>query len=268
MSLQIHPSFPSLFIDPRQVEVWLPPSYATQPDRHYPVLYMHDGQNVFNPETSTHKIPWGVDKVLTQLIAENQAREAIVVAAWCHPEKRRNEYMPTKAFNTPRGAAIKARAFQVAGPTLSDEYLKFLVTELKPFIDTTYRALPGQPDTFVMGSSMGGLISLYAVCEYPEVFGGAGCVSTHWVAAEGICVDYMRAALPRAGQHKLYFDYGTMGTDAPYEPFQQEADAILREAGYQRGADWLTEKFPGADHNEAAWHARVHVPLAFLLRNA
>jgi predicted alpha/beta superfamily hydrolase len=214
MSLYIHPSFPAQSIDPRQVEVWLPPSYEAS-DRRYPVLYMHDGQNVFNPETSTHKVPWGVDEALTRLVAENTAREAIVVAAWCTSQRVR-EYMPAKAFDTPRGAAMKTEAFQQFGLPLSDQYLQFLVTELKPFVDTTYRTLPAQPDTFIMGSSMGGLISLYALCEYPHVFGGAGCVSTHWVVADGICVDYMRDALPQAGQHRLYFDYGTEGIDAPY----------------------------------------------------
>jgi predicted alpha/beta superfamily hydrolase len=160
---------------------------------------MHDGQNVFNPATSTHKIPWGVDEVLTSLIAAHKVRETIVVAAWCNPLKRANEYMPAKALDTPRGKKLKAQGEKSFGPLLSDEYLKFLVAELKPFVDTSYRTLPGQPDTFIMGSSMGGLISLYALCEYPRVFGGAGCVSTHWVAGDGICVDYMRTALPRAG---------------------------------------------------------------------
>ncbi len=267
MTLHIHPAFPSQYIDPRQIEIWLPPSYETAPDQRFPVLYMHDGQNVFNPATSTHKIPWGVDVVLTDLIAARKVRETIVVAVWCNPPKRPNEYMPAKALDTPRGEKIKVQGQKQFGPLLSDEYLKFLVTELKPFVDATYRTLPGQPDTFIMGSSMGGLISLYALCEYPQVFGGAGCVSTHWVAGDGICVDYMRTALPRAGQHKVYFDYGTVGIDAPYEPFQLDADAIMREAGYQPGADWLTQKFPGAEHNEKAWQTRVHIPLEFLLKN-
>ncbi|NUM48827.1 MAG: alpha/beta hydrolase [Anaerolineales bacterium] len=267
MPIQIHPSFPSQFIDPRQVEVWLPPSYATTPDRRYPVLYMHDGQNVFNPETSTHKIPWGVDEVLTRLIAENKVREAIVVAAWCNPPKRWAEYMPEKTAHFAEPAMV-AEFIRQAGPMLGDRYLRFLVEELKPLIDSTYRTRPAQPDTFVMGSSMGGLISLYALCEYPDVFGGAGCVSTHWVAGNGIMLKYMAESLPRAGRHKLYFDYGTEDIDAPYEPFQRQADALLRASGYQPGVDTLTQKFPGAGHNEAAWQARVHLPLAFLLQNS
>ncbi len=264
MTIYLHPSFPSQLVDPRQIEVWLPPSYETARDRRYPVLYMHDGQNVFNPETSTHKIPWGVDEVMTCLIAEDTVREAIVVAVWCHPTKRWAEFMPQKTSNFADPVAV-AQFVQQAGPFLSDHYLRFLVEELKPFVDATYRTLPAQPDTFVMGSSMGGMISLYALCEYPNIFGGAGCVSTHWVVGDGIMLKYMAESLPHAGRHKIYFDYGTVGTDAPYEPFQKEADALLLLAGYQPSVDCLTKIFPGADHNEAAWHARVHFPLEFLL---
>jgi len=268
MSLILHPAFPSQFVAPRQIEVWLPPSYETDSDRRYAVLYMHDGQNVFNPATSTHKIPWGVNEAMIRLRGDNKAREAIVVAAWCQPTKRLAEYMPQKAFNTPRGTRKLKHFTALFGAPFSDAYLQFIIEELKPFIDTTYRTLPKQPDTLIMGSSMGGLISLYALCEYPHIFGGAGCVSTHWVIGEGLVVEYMKETLPPPGQHRLYFDYGTAGKDAPYEPYQRQADDILQAAGYQPGVDWLTQKFPGAEHNEKAWRARVHIPLAFLLGNS
>jgi enterochelin esterase-like enzyme len=113
---------------------------------------------------------------------------------------------------------------------------------------------------------MGGLISLYAIEQYPDVFGGAGCVSTHWPAGGPDLVDALGAALPPAGRHRLYFDFGTAGLDAEYEPLQQRMDNHLRAAGYTEGVDWRTIKFPGADHNEPAWRSRVHVPLRFLLR--
>jgi predicted alpha/beta superfamily hydrolase len=147
----------------------------------------------------------------------------------------------------------------------ADAYLRFLVDELKPFVDATYRTLPGRDDTFVMGSSMGGLISLYALCEYPQVYGGAGCLSTHWPAGDGIVIDYLAETLPPPGHHKIYFDYGTETLDAQYEPYQRRADQVMRAAGYTEGVEWMTRRFDGAAHDEAAWQARVHVPLEFLL---
>ena len=264
MTFQIHSSIPSQFITPRQVEIWFPPGYEADVGRGFPVLYMHDGQNVFSAATSTHKIPWGVDEGLLRLIAKNQVRAPIVVGIWNHPTRRWAEFMPQKAFDYPGGEEKRARFVQEAGQPFSDMYLRFIVEELKPFMDRTYRTLPDQGDTFIMGSSMGGLISLYALCEYPQVFGGAACLSTHWVSGEGVVLDYLRANLPQPGRHKLYFDFGTVGLDADYEPYQMQADEIMRFAGYQPDVDWMTRKFPGAEHNEAAWQARVHIPLEFL----
>jgi predicted alpha/beta superfamily hydrolase len=148
---------------------------------------------------------------------------------------------------------------------LSDRYLKFLMWELKPFMDEHYRTLPDRENTFTMGSSMGGLISIYAVCEYPDRFAGAGCISTHWPAAGGIVVDYLAQALPEAGEHRIYFDHGTATVDALYEPYQEEVDQILIAKGYTHGEDWVTLKFEGAEHGERAWRERVHMPLEFLL---
>lgn len=112
---------------------------------------------------------------------------------------------------------------------------------------------------------MGGLISLYGVCQYPDLFAGAGCLSTHWPAGGNLLVDELAALLPPAGRHRFYFDYGTVGLDAEYEPFQQRMDRLLEQAGYRYGHDWLTRKFPGAAHNEAAWRARVADVIAFLV---
>jgi predicted alpha/beta superfamily hydrolase len=172
--------------------------------------------------------------------------------------------MPRKALAAP--GAIERFGQEAGGEPLSDRYLEFLVGELKPFVDEHYRTLPGRQHTFVMGSSMGGLISLYALCEYPGVFGGAGCLSTHWPAAGGATIDYLQRALPAPGAHRLYFDYGTETLDAEYEPYQQRADAILRAAGYCPGVDWLTRRVEGAEHSERSWRERVHIPLLFLLQ--
>ncbi|WP_246327457.1 alpha/beta hydrolase [Candidatus Competibacter phosphatis] len=143
--------------------------------------------------------------------------------------------------------------------------MQFLVEELKPFIDARYPTLSDSAHTLVMGSSMGGLISLYALIEYPDVFGGAGCLSTHWPIGEEVLVDALGTALPSAGRHRLYFDFGTETLDANYEPWQQRMDEWLRTASYREGRDWSTRKFEGAEHSERAWRERVPIPLAFLL---
>ncbi len=259
-----YPGMPSAHVAPRNVDVWLPPGYGKDAARRYPVLYMHDGQNLFDPATSYGNVDWAVDEAMTDLIARGAVREAIVVGVWSTP-RRREEYMPQRAvrgkvnFNVPGVDDLKP------ADIISDRYLAFLVEELKPFIDATYRTLPGRADTLVMGSSMGGLISQYAMSQYPDVFGGAGCVSTHWPAGDGNALADFAAHLPDPATHRYWFDYGTQTLDAGYEPYQQRADAILRKAGYVEGQNWITRKFEGAEHSEKAWRLRVDQPLVFLL---
>ncbi|HRD64837.1 MAG TPA: alpha/beta hydrolase-fold protein [Candidatus Competibacter sp.] len=260
-----HADFPSCHVVPRHVDVWCPPADATAPALRYPVIYMHDGQNLFDPALSFIGIDWGIDEAVTRLIQETGQPGAIVVGIWNSPLRWR-EYMPHEAFATASGRRLLPRFIeQAGGEPLSAEYLRFLVEELKPFIDATYPTLPDRSHTFMLGSSMGGLISLHALIEYPNLFGGVGCLSTHWPAGEKILVDSLGAALPGAGRHKLYFDFGTETLDAAYEPYQRQMDKWMKKAGYVSGRDWLTRKFDGAEHSEWAWRARVHVPLAFLL---
>jgi predicted alpha/beta superfamily hydrolase len=263
MNVVRHADFPSQFVAARNVDVWLPPDYSES--RRYPVLYMHDGQNLFEPISSIGGVAWEVDKAITRLAEARKIPSVIVVGVWNNGDIRWREYMPQKAYEAAgfekRREAVIERA---GGEPISDAYLKFLVEEVKPFIDSNYPTLPDQRNTFVMGSSMGGLISLYAVSQCPDVFYGAGCVSTHWSAGGDELVDEMAKMLPDPNSHKLYFDYGTVGLDAEYEPFQLRMDKYLRKAGYDE-SNWMTRKFDGADHNEAAWRVRVDIPLQFLL---
>ena len=265
-TVRFYGDFPSKYVAARNVEVWLPPGYERVAGARYPVLYMHDGQNVFAPATSYTKVDWGVDETMTRLIGERKVRPAIVVAVWNTPA-RMQEYMPQKALasekDIPSGIP-GVPPFQ--GPILSDAYLRFLVEELKPFIDRTYRTRTGPADTFIMGSSMGGLISVYAMTEYPSVFGGAACLSTHWPAGNGATVAYLRKALPApATGHRVWFDHGTATLDALYGPYQAQVDDIMRAAGYIAGKNWVTRVYPGADHSERSWRVRVADPLIFLL---
>lgn len=260
-----HPDFSSRYTEPRNVDVWLP--QGARSSERFPVIYLHDGQNLFDPELCGFGIDWGVDEAIERLAAAGRGRAAIAVGIW-NIAHRWRDYMPAQPLrNMPGEQARQSLYYQVeSDPPRSDEYLRFIVEELKPFIDATYPTLPERQHTFVMGSSMGGLISLYALEQYPQVFAGAGCLSTHWPAGGADLVEALGAALPPAGDHRLYFDYGTQGLDADYEPFQLRMDRHLRNNGYAQDIDWITRKFPGADHNEASWRARLDIPLAFLLQ--
>jgi predicted alpha/beta superfamily hydrolase len=264
-ALEHFENFYSKYIDFRNVDVWLPPGYEQRNDR-YPVLYMHDGQNIFDHPAAFGGESWRVDLAITRLIDEGKIQGAIVVGVWNSPIRWR-EYMPQKPYESPALQIHHPRILERAGgPPVSDDYLRFLVEELKPFIDKRYRTLRDQQNTFVMGSSMGGLISLYAISEYPQVFGGAGCVSIHWSAAREELVDEMARHLPDPSDHKLYFDFGTGALDSEYEPYQQRMDEFLRRAGYRQDENWLTLKFEGAEHSERSWRERAHIPLEFLLK--
>lgn len=117
-----------------------------------------------------------------------------------------------------------------------------------------------------MGSSMGGLISLYAISEYPGVFGGAACLSTHWPAVNGETLNYVKDNLPNHKSHLIYFDYGTATLDSLYEPFQLKVDKMMEIHSYEKGKNYMSLKFEGAPHTEEAWNSRLHLPLEFLLK--
>lgn len=266
--------------DPRKVVVWLPSSYRPGGPRHA-VLYMHDGQNLFDKSTAGYGVEWEVDEVLDRLIREKKARPTIVVGIWNTP-KRLREYVPAKAFaHLPPNYMDQVRGLY-GGDPLSDGYLKFIVEELKPAIDKRFRVKTDRANTAIMGSSMGGLISLYAINEYPKLFGGAGMVSTHWPlllpangtksvsdeeygAVAGAFERYLTPALPSPRNHRLYFDHGTETLDAIYARYQQRVDAVVGKRGYRQGANWISRNFPGHEHNEKSWASRVEIPLRFLL---
>jgi pimeloyl-ACP methyl ester carboxylesterase len=269
----------SKYADPRRVVVWLPSGYKAHGPK-YAVLYMHDGQNVFDKGTAGYGMEWEVDEHLDKLIREKKVRPTIVVGIWNTP-KRLQEYVPSKAFrDLPAAYQKKVRALY-GGDPLSDGYLKFLVRELKPMIDKRFNVKTDRANTAIMGSSMGALISLYAIDEYPQVFGAAGMMSTHWplvINPDNTPVNdedyevvssaferYLAPALPSPATHKLYFDHGSETLDAVYARYQQRVDAVVAKRGYKQGVNWLTRSFPGQKHNEISWASRVDVPLQFLL---
>ncbi|MFW5707120.1 MAG: alpha/beta hydrolase [Bacteroidota bacterium] len=277
-TLQRIESFQSEYITARHVDVWLPEGYRE--DKKYAVLYMHDGQMLFDETTTWNKQAWNIDDVATTLIRENKVQEFIVVGVWNGGETRHADYFPEKPFEalSPIEKEYVRAMLREAGRTEqdfqpnSDNYLLFLVNELKPYIDKNFSVYTQPDQTFIAGSSMGGLISLYAICEYPEVFGGAACLSTHWPGIFNVennpvpdaFANYLSAHLPDPHSHKIYFDYGDQTLDAFYPPLQEKMDEVLRAHGFTEET-WVTRFFPGDDHSENAWHGRLHIPLEFLL---
>lgn len=271
--------FQSKYVVPRNVDVWLPEGYDT--DNKYSVLYMHDGKGLYDSTIMWNKQEWQVDEVLGRLLKEGKVKDCIVVGAWNSEGTRHPEYFPQKPYESlPQVERDTITAqLQKMGRTkevfkpVSDNYLKFLVEELKPFIDKTFSTKTDAKNTFIAGSSMGGLISMYAICEYPDVFGGAACLSTHWPSTfkvEGNPIpeaffQYMSKKLPDPKTHKLYFDYGDQTLDALYPLLQKKADEVIKSKGYT-AKNWMTKFFPGENHSEKAWSKRLAIPLLFILK--
>jgi predicted alpha/beta superfamily hydrolase len=243
----------------RDLFVYLPPSYATAGTRRYPVLYMHDGQNLFDAATS-YAGEWQVDETLETLAAEG--REAIVVGVANTGAARLDEYSP---YRDPRHGGGKG-----------DAYLRFLLETVKPLVDTSFRTAAGRASTGIMGSSMGGLISLYAFFAFPEQFGFVGAMSPSLWFARGRIMGMIKRSPPILGT--IYFDYGTNEgarsvRDAPWirtllsrsTTMDGELYALLLAKGYRPERDLRYVEALGAGHTEAAWAERLPDALRFLL---
>ena len=274
-----HENFSSAYVAARNVDVWLPASYT--PKKRYAVLYMQDGQMLFDSTTTWNKQEWGVDEILSTLMEQGKIRECIVVGIWNGEKSRHAEYFPQKPFESLTAAQQEKiySGYRAGGQSIfngisimSDNYLKFLIRELKPFIDRTYAVKADRSNTFVAGSSMGGLISLYALCEYPDVFAGAACLSTHWPGlfsmrnnpVPGAFFAYLKKKLPAPRHHRIYFDHGTETLDSMYATLQTQVDSIMISKGYAE-SNWISRNWPGQDHSERSWRSRLQVPLEFLL---
>jgi len=270
-SLRRVAAFNSKFVAARTVDIWLPAGYPGA--GRYDVLYLHDGQMLFDSTTTWNHQEWRVDETLGRLIQTNAVRPTIVVGIWNNGPLRLPEYFPQKALAyLPAEARQRLLTNELHNQPLADNYLRFLTRELKPYIDRTFATRPEAAHTFVAGSSMGGLVSMYAFCEYPQVFGGAACLSTHWPGGFGpdqpvvaaAFQQYLRRHLPAPAGRRLYFDHGTTTLDSLYAPYQVAVDAVLRQRGYTP-ATWQTRTFPGASHSERAWARRLAMPLQFVL---
>jgi predicted alpha/beta superfamily hydrolase len=264
-------NFNSRYIPSRNVDVWLPEGYSEA--KKYPVVYMHDGQMLFDSTQTWNKKAWEADKVFSQLINEKKIGDCIIVAIWNNGVDRISEYFPNKIFNQlDEKTRVELNEKYCNGKEANgDNYLKFLVTELKPYIDHHFSTKDDREHTFMIGSSMGGLISIYAISEYPEVFGGVACMSTAWLsqiepnyAIPTATFEYLKNNMAAPSDHKIYMDYGTGESDKNYEMTQSFVDLIAKGKGYDVD-NYLSKVYDKAIHDEVAWSQRLNVPVEFLL---
>lgn len=273
--------------DEMTVDVWFPPSYNFSVPGGFPVIYAYDGQNLFDPALSFANVAWELDKTAGTLAEKGEIAAPIIVGIHNRGGKnfRPNDYFPEKAISyIPDSDKDSSLIWQTcAAGFYGDEHAAFTATELKPLIDYLYNTNYDRDHTFVMGSSMGALASLYLLCEYPDIFGGAACLSTHWIGSlvmnhdytlqdDPVCaraiIDYMDEMLPEAAHRKLYLDQGSTEWDADYLAYESEARGIARNHGYsENDATLMTFNATGSGHNEWYWQQRADRPLKFLLGN-
>ena len=244
-------AFPSKFVAPRDVLVWLPPGYALESKRRYPVLYFHDGNNMLDDSTSFVG-EWKLDETAARMIAGRQVAPFIAVCVY-NTGERIAEYTPVEDARHPGGGR-------------GDRYARFLIEELKPVIDRDYRTAKGPSNTGVVGSSLGGLISLAIGFDHPDVFGLIGAVSPSvWWADRAIIAQAAHA--PKS--LRVWLDIGTVEGDSPLGGSREvEGVAATRDALLKAGLPEPRVHFEaveGAHHNEAAWAARLDRILEFLL---
>ncbi len=232
-------------IKPRDVIVWLPPSYNTDTSERYPVLYMQDGQNIFDPRTSSFGVDWQLDEVADSLIKAGVIKPIIIVGIY-NTKDRSKEYTNTK---------------------LGHAYMNFVIKILKPLIDKEFRTLPNRKNTAVGGSSAGGLISFMLLWEYPGVFSQAACLSTAFHIKN---INYIPNVARYHGKKKnikIYIDIGTKDLEKRLKPGVDEMVEALKEKGYLLGNDLEYYIAKGADHSEADWAKRDWRFLEFMFKN-
>ena len=241
---RIHDAFHSRYLRfDRRVIVWLPPSYEKRPDLRYPVLYMQDGQQVFDPQTSTWNQDWEVDEWCTKLIPEKKMQEVIVVAAYS-TEDRFVEYSPSLA---------------------GSQYVRFVIDELKPFIDREYRTHPGRESTAVAGSSLGASIAFFMAWTRPEVFFGAACLSPAFrFRNDQMVLELVRHTAQRPDL-RIYL-YGGLGdpTEQELAEGMYEMAKLLKAAGFARDVNLRTSDDPAGKHTEVSWAQHTDEWLTFL----
>ena len=250
-----HRAFPSKILgNRRDILVYLPRGYRALSRRRYPVLYLNDGQNVFDAATSFSGVEWGVDETAERLIKENLIEPLIVVAVANTGEKRVDEYAPTRGVID--GKAKRKRRSK----GLARKYAGFLMDEVKPYIDRKYRTNPDAELTGLGGSSLGGLVTLAIGILYPQVFSRLSVMSPS-IWWDDFAIYRLVDSIQQKPPLKIWLDTGTA------EPGWEQARELLNrllEKGWKLPKDLQYMEAQGSDHSEAAWAARVEPALRFL----
>lgn len=245
-----HAAFESKFLErPRDVEVYLPPGYEIAPGRRYPVLYMHDGQNLFDPETAfVRGQHWRLGEMADMLIAEGRVEPLIIVGIHHTGHGRVHEYTPTKDARIGGG---HARA-----------YGRMLVEELKPFIDRRYRTEPSREQTGLGGSSLGGLVSLFLGLRHADVFGRLAVMSPSVWWGKRAILRYVARTKPKPAT-RIWLDMGTAESKHGIADARRLRAALVK-AGWREDVDLAYSEPQGATHSEGAWAHRIGDVLQFL----
>jgi predicted alpha/beta superfamily hydrolase len=250
--IRMHENFGSAHLDsPRNVLVYTPPGYDEDMERRYPVLYMHDGQNLVRPEDAFGGVAWAIDETAQALIQSGEVEPLIIVGIYNTPH-RVDEYTHVKAT----GGRMKGHGGK------ADLYGQMIIEELKPFIDTEYRTKPEREFTGLGGSSLGGLVSLYLGLKHPEVFSRLAVMSpSAWWANNQIIRDVARIGerLPL----RIWLDIGKREGSRVKHQVRALKEMLLAN-GWQIGADFAYFEIPEARHEESAWAARFGEVLKFL----
>jgi len=248
--LRKHEHFRSRFLrNQRDLIVYTPPGYDKQASRQFPVLYMHDGQNLFDGSTSfVPGMDWRMARTADERIAEGAVQPLVIVGMYNTGKARINEYTPTK---DPR-----------AGGGRADRYAKFLLEEVMPLVQNEYRVRRGPGSTGIGGSSLGGLASLYIGLRFPHVFGRIAALSPSVWWNQRSILRLTRATAPQP-RPRIWLDVGTREGARTVSDVEQLRDLLLKK-GWRLGDDLNYERVEGAEHNEAAWAQRVGPFLQFL----
>jgi len=245
-----HEGFPSRFLrNRRDLIVYLPPGYDQQPGRHFPVLYLHDGQNLFDGATSfIPGMDWHVGQTADQGILEGRVEPLIIVGIYNAGKQRLGEYTPTRAPRLGGGRA--------------NRYAKFLLEEVRVLVREHHRVLEDAPNTGIGGSSLGGLVSLYLGLRQPQTFGKVAALSPSVWWNERVMLRFAAAA-PVDPRPRVWLDIGTREGPRIVDDVERFRDILLHK-GWQAEKDLHYQRVEGAEHNEAAWARRVGPFLQFL----
>lgn len=270
--------FASRRLAARDLYVWRPD--GADEDTPLPVLYMQDGQNLFDARLVPFGAAWEVDASLSRLIDTGQVAPTLVVGVACTTD-RFAEYAPALLLDELSHPARKAVLDAWPGAPKSAAYAQMLVEEIKPLIDATFPTQPARETTFIAGSSMGAVVASELLARHPDIFAGAAMLSAHFSLLpvtkteplpEGFSTDVAEAVgrfaerhMPRAGSHRLWLDRGTLSIDRFYPLAHAALVSALHALGYAEGKDLSVRTYDGAGHDEGAWRERLDEALAFLL---